>query len=589
MMMKDQDKFALLAENLRGSILAAAEKNGGHLAASLGTVELCIALWESLDEKSDHLVFDVGHQCYAYKLLTGRNLDNLRREGGVSGFPTRLEGDDFGTGHAGTAISAALGFARAAKLQGQEGLSVAVVGDGALTNGQCYEALNDAGSTQIPMLVIINDNRMSIARNVGAMSRYLTRICRHRPYLRLKDSMKRLLAHAPGLYRRADRLKRSIKQMLVHSGIFEEMGFAYAGPVDGHNVEDLCEMIAFCRSLKRPTVLHVITQKGRGDARAQAHPARYHNIAPKNEPETPGMAAASKAMGEKLIELAAHDPRICAVTAAMPVNTGLKEFSRIYPERFFDVGIAEGHAVTMAAAMAAQGMKPFVPIYATFLQRAYDQIVHDVAIQNLPLVLLSDKSGFVGADGATHQGIYDGAFLGHVPNLTVYMPRDIAQLHACMEEAAQLSTPAVIRYGRQLPEKIEGCDGPWPNWTMLREGSDVSLFACGALTATALEAAVLLAEDGIDAAVIDARTLKPLDARMLARTQHLPAVVIEENTVLGGLGTAIAARRGELGAKTLLLGAQDRVYYHASRESQLGQAHLTAQDVRQYAHKAMNP
>ncbi len=584
----DKQQLCALAQSLRDQIIAAVEQNGGHLASALGAVELCVALYQTLDFGVDHLVFDVGHQCYAYKLLTGRSLERLRREDGVSGFPTRLEGDDFGTGHAGTAISAALGLARADRILGRQSLSVAVVGDGALTNGQCYEALNDAGSAKIPMLVIINDNRMSIARNVGAMSQYLTKICRHKPYLRLKAGVKRVLRHAPGTYRRVDRFKRAVKQLVVPSGLFEDLGFAYAGPVDGHNIADLMEMIAFCRSLGRPAVLHVITKKGQGDPQAQAQPSRYHNVSVHDEPDEPGMQAASAGMGQHLCQMAMDDARICAITAAMPANTGLSSFAKAFPDRFFDVGIAEGHAVTMAAAMAAQGMKPFVPIYATFLQRAYDQIVHDVALQRLPVVILSDKSGFVGADGATHQGLYDGSFLHHIPNLTVYMPRDMNQLCQAMESASALDAPVVIRYGRQLPALIEGPDCPWPQWPVLRAGSDVVLFACGAMADSALGAAALLALEGVDAAVVDARTLKPLDEKMLDRMLHLPAVTVEEGAIEGGLGRAIQAWRCERGgAPTAVLGAADRVFYHAARARQLHMAGLTPQQICAYAHKVM--
>ncbi len=566
------------SEMLREKIRTACEENGGHLASSLGAADLILALHNVFDFSKDAIVFDVGHQAYAHKLLTGRDLANLRRQGGVSGFPTRREGDDFGVGHGGTAISAALGIARGKKLAGKEGLAIALVGDGAMNCGQCYEALNDAGAAGLPLLVILNDNEMAISKNVGALSLYLSRLCRRASYVRFKKGVKQAVSKTPRLYGAVSRLKKSIKQLFVESSFFEHLGFAYVGPVDGHDMEALESALAVCRDMGRPVLLHAITQKGFGDARAESDPCSAHSLPVPDAEKTSGWVTSASVIEKALVRLGGENERLCAITAAMPGGTGLSAFAEKYPDRFFDVGIAEAHAVTMAAGMAVAGAKPVVCIYSTFLQRSYDQILHDVALQQANVVLLIDKAGFCGPDGATHQGLFDIAYLRHIPGMTILSPRDALQLEEALSYALALPGPCAIRYGRALPVDCGGQEQtPWPRWPVLKSGGDGVIYATSAMVHTALQVRENLKLQGKLLAVVDARVVKPLDSETIAWAGKRPAVVLEEGSAAGRLGEGIRAKMDELGQSTpfLSLGAGDTFYYHATREQQLARAGLT--------------
>jgi 1-deoxy-D-xylulose-5-phosphate synthase len=573
-----------LACDIRDEILIAC-RDGGHLASNLGVVELTIALHAVCDFDQDSLVFDVGHQCYAHKLLTGRSLENLRREGGTSGFPTMAEGDSFGAGHAGTAISAALGIARANALKGLTSRTIAIVGDGALTNGECYEALNDAGNSDIPLLVIINDNEMSIAKNVGAMAKYLSRLGQRKGYNALKNSLKRVLGHGR-LYRAAYVIERSLRQIWIESGLFDSLGFKYTGPVDGHSIDDLKYAINYCLEQNRPTVLHIITEKGRGYAPAQENPSIFHSVDSASPAKT-DRASCSDVVARALCDIGALDERVCAITAAMPQSTGVLPFARVFPERAFDVGIAESHAVTMACGMAARGMRPFVAIYSSFLQRSYDQIIHDMALQNLPVTLLIDRAGFAPSDGTTHNGLFDISFLSAMPNMTVLVPRDLDQLSSMIRFAQSLDAPCAIRYPKTLPAicgKKRTDHESLLRWQTLIEGDDAVILACGSMVPAALEAAESLASEGISAAVIDCRSVKPLDEEMLASIASMPIVTAEEGIKRGGFGEAVLSFLlshlcHSLAPRVKILAADDLFYPHGSHKKLLESAGLTARHM----------
>lgn len=607
-----------LAGELREEIIRTVALNGGHLAANLGVVELTLALHSVLETPHDRLVWDVGHQTYAHKLLTGRRdrFHTLRRAGGISGFPRRDESpfDPFGTGHASTAISAALGMAVARDRRGEKYKVVAVVGDGALTGGMAYEALNHAGQLGTQLLVVLNDNEMSISPNVGAISRYLNRLRLDPGYRRAKTDLKELARRLPGgvrAYDLAARVKDSFKHVLLPGSLFEELGFVYFGPLDGHNLGELRDALREVLKLWQPVLLHVVTRKGKGYEPAENDPARYHGTPSfdrsTGQVKVSGDAGAADArtystlFADTLVELAARDQRIVAITAAMPEGTGLDRFARVYPDRFFDVGIAEGHAVTFAAGLAASGLRPVVAIYSTFLQRAYDQIIHDVCLQKLPVVLAIDRAGLVGEDGATHQGAFDLAYLRPIPNLTIAAPRDGTELVALLRTALTLDGPMAIRYPRGLATlrhrdrepgdqpagEPAGEPGTIPvgQGEILAEGQDVGLVALGSMVEPAERAAALLAEAGITATVVNARFLKPLDARLLLQVGAcVPLVVtVEEGVLAGGLGSAVLELFADhdLRVPVLRIGIPDRFIEHATQSEQREQLGLTARWIAQ--------
>jgi 1-deoxy-D-xylulose-5-phosphate synthase len=576
-----------VAEELRGRIISTVAKTGGHLASSLGVVELTIALHRVLDSPQDKIVWDVGHQAYAHKLLTGRaaRFHTLRQLDGISGFPKRAESehDCFDVGHSGTSISAALGMAAARDAAGGTEKVVAVIGDGSLTGGMAFEALNHAGHLKSNLIVILNDNEMSISPNVGALSAFLSRAMTSGLFRKARQETKHFLDHLPGfgkdlldLVRRAE---HSLKGFLTPGMLFEAFGFDYVGPIDGHRLDDLIETLRNVTCIEGPVLIHVLTKKGKGYAPAESEPARFHGIGP-FDPATGvsrevkgGPASYTGVFGRTLVELAEHDPRIVAVTAAMPEGTGLQPFAVRYPTRFFDVGIAEQHAVTFAAGMAARGLRPVVAIYSSFLQRAYDSVIHDVCLQNLPVIFALDRSGLVGADGPTHHGSFDLSFLRPIPNLTVMAPRDEHELRRALVTALAHGGAFALRYPRgggegvDLAQPIEpfgiGCG------EKLRDGRHGALCAVGAGVPVALAAAELLAGEGIELSVVDARFIKPLDGDLLCdeavRTTRV--ITLEENALMGGFGSAVLECLAErqISVPVLRLGLPDRFVEQGSQ------------------------
>ena len=542
------EELTALSGELRDLIMDCVRENGGHLAANLGVVELTIALHYLFDSPRDKIVWDVGHQTYIHKLLTGRKdvFHTLRCMGGLSGFPKRRESehDIFETGHSSTSISAALGMARARDLAMDDYHVVAVIGDGAMTGGMALEALNDLGHSEEDMLVILNDNEMSISKNVGAISTHLSNIRTDKRYLLFKRGIENVLLKVPligkPLAHFVEHLKNTLKYMMIPGIIFEEMGLTYMGPVDGHDIPKLLGAMHHAKEMKGPVLLHVITHKGKGWAASETNPEQYHAVSPKN-PEDAGKGF-SKTLGDTLVSLAENDPRIVAVTAAMPLGTGLAPFGWRFPARLFDVGIAEQHAVTMAAGLAANGYRPVVAVYSTFLQRAYDQILHDVCLQRLPVIFCIDRAGLVGRDGETHHGAFDLSYLRHMPNMTVLAPSCPADLAAMIPYAISLNGPVAIRYPKNGVHssfvKKESFQGG--KWSILGEGDRGVIFAVGRMVDRAVESAEILKRRGIGIAVVDACVVKPLDDEMLRKFIDAPLwITLEDNTLSGGFGGAV--------------------------------------------------
>lgn len=546
-----------LSEEIREYILQVVSKNGGHLASNLGVVELTIALHSVFNMPNDKIVWDVGHQSYVHKIITGRRKEfkTLRKLGGISGFPkiNESEYDSFNTGHSSTSISAALGMARARDLKKENNQVIAVIGDGALTGGMALEALNDAGFSQTKMIVILNDNEMSISRNVGGLNMFLSKLRTKKLYKKSNVSIKKTLSKIPVIgnstVKIIQRIKRSIKQLVIPKMFFEDIGFTYLGPVDGHNIEELENILKLSQKVEGPVLVHVLTKKGKGYKIAEENPDKFHATSPfdietgkvKKEKKTDY----SKVFGNKLVELANNNEKIVAITASMKDGTGLTKFAEKFPDRFFDIGIAEQHALTMAAGMAKEGMLPFVPIYSSFYQRAYDQVIHDIAIQELPVVMCVDRAGVVGADGETHQGTLDMAFFRLVPNLTIMAPKDFKEFEDMLEFVTNLNKPVVIRYPRGgedqniIFEKHDEIE--LGKAEIIKEGTDISLIAIGNRVSKAVELAKQYAKQGIDAEIINVRFLKPLDKQTIRKSLEKTKKVItmEDGTEINGLGTAI--------------------------------------------------
>jgi 1-deoxy-D-xylulose-5-phosphate synthase len=590
-----------LAAEIRHELIDIVTRNGGHLGASLGAIELAIALHWVFDSPRDHIVWDVGHQAYAHKLLTGRRerFPTIRQEGGLSGFLSRDESehDAFGAGHASTSISAALGMAVAfSRSDDPDRRVAAIIGDGALTGGMAFEALNNAGILDLPFLVILNDNEMSIAPNVGAMSQYLDRVRTDPRYNRAKDELVRITERLPQgelLVELGKRWKDSLKEFIYHAMIWEELGFTYMGPIDGHDIRAIVHALRQAALVPGPVFLHVVTQKGRGFAGAENDRERGHAVsAPPKLGAPPSPPKYQDVFAQTVIELARDDPRIVAITAAMPTGTSLAKFQAAYPERFFDVGIAEQHAVTFAAGLAAEGMRPVVGIYSTFLQRAYDQIVHDVCLQRLPVTFAIDRAGFAGDDGRTHHGVFDISYLRCLPNLTIMAPRDENELRHMLKTALHhVDGPVAIRYPRgsgvgvATDEPLHAL--PIGRGETLRTGPDIAILALGAMVLPAERAADLLAADGIDATVVNARFAKPLDERLiLDLIERCGAIVtVEENVRAGGFGSAVLeflSSRG-LTVPARVLAVPDRVFEQASQGRLRDLAGLSAAHVSQAA------
>ncbi len=601
------DQLQPLADEVRRRLIEVVSHTGGHIGAGLGVVELTVALCHCFDSPRDKIVWDVGHQGYPWKILTGRNerFPTLRQRGGLSGFLRRSESehDQFGAGHAGTGLSAAFGIAAARDLTGEQYKVVAVVGDGALTCGLPYEAMNNAGHSGRDIIMVLNDNGMSIAPNVGAINKYLGSIIASPITVRLRERMKVMIekaSHVVGGQRLVDfakTMEESIKNFWSPGMLFEELGFRYFGPIDGHNIAQLLQTFQIVKTLRGPRVVHVITEKGRGFPLPDPDVEKYHARAPydpvtgKLKPPSPGGGAPqwTKVFGEAITQLAAEYPSLVAITAAMPSGTGTNVFQKKWPERFFDVGIAEAHATTFAAGLATQGIRPVVAIYSTFLQRAYDSIIHDVAIQQLPVIFCLDRAGMVGEDGQTHMGLYDIAYLLPVPHLTVTAPKDGAELIGLLRCALDHTAgPFSLRYPRdkapgEPPPAAEVAPIPYGTWEVLRKGKDCALLAVGVMCRPALEAAQTLAADGLDVTVVNCRFLKPIDREVLdALThEHKLLVTVEDGVVVNGFGAYIAAlvQTTAVDVRVVPLGVPDRTYEHAPRAEQLEAVGLTGDGI----------
>ncbi|MBR2786006.1 MAG: 1-deoxy-D-xylulose-5-phosphate synthase [Clostridia bacterium] len=545
-----------LAEEIRKFILNIVSENGGHLASNLGIVELTIALHSVFNTPKDAIIWDVGHQTYVHKVITGRKnkMATLRQLDGIAGFPkvTESEFDSFNTGHSSTSISVALGMARANKLEGKSDKVVAVIGDGALTGGMAQEALNDAGSSNADVTVVLNDNEMSISKNVGGITYFLSKLRTKRFYTKTNSRVKKLTLKIPRVGERivkfAHRMKKGIKQVFIQKMYYEDIGFTYIGPVDGHDIEKLESVFKTSKSIKGPVLIHVVTKKGKGYKIAEENPDKFHSTSSFNietgKPKKPKKPDYSKTFGDKLVELAKKDEKIVAISAAMIDGTGLKEFKKQFPDRIFDVGIAEQHALGMAAGMARKGFKPVISIYSSFYQRGYDQVIHDICIQNLPVVMCVDRAGIVGNDGETHQGIFDMAFFSIVPNITIMAPKDFAELEKMLEFAVNLNSPVVIRYprGGEGTIKFNKCDNvELGKAEILKTGEDLTIIAIGKMVERAMEVSNLLKEQNIDCEVINARFVKPLDSNTIEtsirKTKHV--ITIEDGILHGGLGTSV--------------------------------------------------
>ena len=551
------DEKKELASDIRKEILNVVSKNGGHLASNLGIVELTIALVSYFNVEKDRVVFDVGHQSYVYKLLTGRKnkFSTLRKFGGIAGFPRTDESkfDYFDTGHSSTSISAALGIARARDLLNKKYNVIAVIGDGALTGGMALEALNDAGISRSRLIVILNDNEMSISKNTGGLSQFLTKLRTKKLYVSSNKKIKKFVNKIPfigkRISKRIGKIKNGIKEMIIPKMYFENIGFTYLGPVDGHNIEAMEDIFRRTENIDGPILIHVLTKKGKGYKFAEEEPNKYHATGAFDltvGKQSSGKLDYSAVMGNKLVELAREDKRIVAVTAAMEEGTGLSSFAKKYPKRFFDVEIAEQHALTMVAGMAREGLKPVIPIYSSFLQRGFDQVVHDICLQKLGVVICVDRAGCVGADGETHNGLLDLSYLRTIPNMTIMAPKDFIELEDMLEFAIKYDKPIAIRYPR-------GGEGEYKftkhNKIMLgkseviKEGSDVTILGIGKMTARAMEVAELLEQDNISVEVINARFAKPIDIKTITESINKTKllVTIEDNSISGGFGEGVKA------------------------------------------------
>jgi 1-deoxy-D-xylulose-5-phosphate synthase len=584
----DRKRLPQLADELRNFLINSVSQTGGHLSSNLGVVELTIALHYVFNTPEDRLVWDVGHQTYPHKILTGRREDmsGLRKGGGIAGFPRRTESeyDAFGAGHSSTSISAALGMAVAAQQSGSERRAVAIIGDGAMTAGMAFEALNNAGAMDANLLVILNDNDMSISPNVGALNNYLARLLSGRLYDRMRRSTEKVLGVAPPILELAKRAEEHVKGMMTPGTLFEEFGFNYIGPIDGHDLDVLVATLSNIRKLKGPQFLHVVTQKGHGFKPAEDNPGKYHGVG-KFDPEsgeslaTAGRKTYTQVFGEWLVDMAEHDKRLIGITPAMCDGSGLNQFQEKFPQRYFDVGIAEQHALTFAAGLACDGSKPVVAIYSTFLQRAYDQLIHDIALQNLPVLLAIDRAGLVGADGPTHAGSFDISYLRCIPNMVVMCPSDENECRQMLYTGYMLNAPAAVRYPRGCGPGVatlrEMKALPLGKGEIRRQGKKVAILAFGSVLQPALAAA-----EKLDATVANMRFVKPLDTDLVYQlaANHDVLVTVEENAVMGGAGAAVmeALQSANVTISTLVMGLPDTFIEHGTPEKMLAECGLDA-------------
>lgn len=596
------DELERLAADVRDRLVTTVARTGGHLAPNLGVVELTIGLLRALDTPKDRVIWDVGHQSYVYKLLTDRRdrFGTLRQYGGVCGFPKRSESpyDVFDTGHASNSISVALGLALARDARGGDENVVAVIGDGSLTGGMAFEALNQAGHLGTRLTVVLNDNEMSISENVGALASYLARVRLDPRYIRLRDDVEGAISKVPGIGRpmvaAGEAAKESLKQLVVPGMFFEELGWKYVGPINGHDVQKVQDALSWAKNVDGPVIIHAVTRKGQGYAPAEISPDTFHGISPfeietgKVNGSKGGPPSFTEVFSEALLAEAARDERICAITAAMPTGTGLDAFAVAYPDRFYDVGIAEQHAVGLAAGLALGGRRPVVAIYSTFLQRAYDQVIMDVCLQNLPVIFALDRAGLVGEDGPTHHGVFDMSYLRAVPNLTLCAPADEAELVDMLRTGFKSESPFAIRYPRgkavgvALPREPSLLEAGRAQ--VRRTGTDVALLAFGRMVGVAEKAAHLLMEAGVSASVVNMRWVKPLDLETVAwaAAKHSLIVTIEENTTLGGAGSAVleALADMDMTAPVMHLGVPDCFVTHGAMDRLLSDVRLTPDGVR---------
>lgn len=587
-----------LADDIRTKIIQTVSKNGGHLSSNLGIVEITLALHRVFHMPEDKIIFDVGHQTYTHKLLTGRynEFHTLRTYGGLSGFPKRSESpyDCFEAGHASTAISAAVGMARARDARGEKHHVIAVVGDGALTGGMCYEALNDCGNTKTRLIVLLNDNEMSIAQNVGALSQHLSSLRASHGWNTTKSHVKKVLGKIPlvgkPVYRCMHGLSTMIKSVTISEGFFPALGFRYLGPINGNDQESVEGILRQAERLDEPVVIHCITKKGYGFNRAEKNAERFHGTPPFYLDEERPSALSGKGNGEiateELLKLAKNDQRIQFITAAMPLGTGTTAFRDTYPARYFDVGIAEEHGVTMCAGMAAGGLKPYFFVYSTFLQRGYDQVLHDVCMQRLPVTLMLDRAGIANEDGQSHQGLYDFAYLRHIPNMTVLAPADEEELRLMTRTACAFDGPCSIRYPKSavsLPEGYSVSSFEIGKWLTLREGTDAVILSVGSMVATALRVAEALAQDGISLTVVNASTVKPLDMECLRRVFEMerPIFTLEEHVRMAGFGSSVLESASEMGfqPRVKLLAVDDYFVPHGDHAHLLRDTGLDDESV----------
>ena len=589
--------YDILAKEIRDFLIEKISVTGGHLGSNLGTVELTMALHLSLDLPEDKIVWDVGHQSYTHKLLTGRRdgFDNLRKYGGMSGFPKRKESqcDAFDTGHSSTSISAALGLAKARDIQGKDNSIVAVIGDGSLTGGMAYEALNNASSLETNFIIVLNDNNMSIAENVGGVSKYLNDIRTADKYLNLKEGVYNTLKSMPkgdAMVRGIRRAKSSVKHLMIQGMFFEDMGITYLGPVDGHDIPAMLRVIQEAKRVKGAVLIHVKTQKGKGYGPAERHPAKFHGAEPfdieTGIPSNPrDKANYTDVFSTVMMKLGQRDEKVVAITAAMPDGTGLKRFKNAYPERFFDVGIAEEHAVTFAAGLAAGGMKPVVAVYSSFLQRAYDQILHDVCIQNLPVVFAIDRAGLVGSDGETHQGIFDLSYLSSIPNMHIMAPKNKWELSDMLKFAVSFEAPIAIRYPRgeaydglkEFRKPIEYGKAEW-----IYEEGEIAILAVGSMVKTGLQVYEKLKEEGYKCSLCNARFVKPIDTAMVDKAiKHKVVVTLEENVLSGGFGEKVCDyMKDKTGTgKLIMVGIPDEYVEHGNVDQLRKEIHIDADSI----------
>ena len=578
----DSSDYDILAKEIREFLIEKISVTGGHLGSNLGTVELTMALHLALDLPEDKIVWDVGHQSYTHKLLTGRRdgFDNLRKHGGMSGFPKRKESncDAFDTGHSSTSISAALGLAKARDIQGKDNRIVAVIGDGSLTGGMAYEALNNASTLDTNFIIILNDNNMSIAENVGGVSKYLNDIRTTDKYINLKEGVHNTLKHIPkgdAMVRGIRRAKSSVKHLMIQGMLFEDMGVTYLGPVDGHDIPAMLRVLQEAKRVKGAVLVHVKTQKGKGYGPAERHPARFHGAEPfdikTGVPSHPrDKANYTDVFSTVMMKLGQRDEKVVAITAAMPDGTGLKRFKNAYPERFFDVGIAEEHAVTFAAGLAAGGLKPVVAVYSSFLQRAYDQILHDVCIQNLPVVFAIDRAGLVGSDGETHQGIFDFSYLSSIPNMHIMAPKNKWELSDMLKYAVDFDAPIAIRYPRgEAYDGLKEFRSPirYGKSEWIYEEEEIAILAVGSMVKTAVSIYEKLKAEGYKCSLCNSRFVKPIDNDMVDKAAtHRLIVTMEENVLSGGFGEKVCSYMKEKGYtnKLVMVGIPDEYVEHGN-------------------------